>query len=94
MVNVVNQRMEVNDIGHNNNTSTSIFHLKEQSRLGDIDGEDVKDENGAQSNLIEAFSSIYQKDAYLLFRALCKLSMKGSSDDAVGYNDNILLQNK
>jgi brefeldin A-inhibited guanine nucleotide-exchange protein len=41
------------------------------------------------------FSSVYHKDAYLLFRALCKLSMKGLSEDAqYGRDDAIPLQNK
>ena len=44
-----------------------------------------------------AFSSIYQKDAYLLFRALCKLSMKGLNEEASNShssNDPIAMQNK
>lgn len=51
------------------------------------------DGNGDKSS--EVFASIYHKDAYLLFRALCKLSMKGLSEDAqVAVNDSIMLQNK
>jgi hypothetical protein len=86
MVNVVNQRMEVNDKGI---TTVPTAAPDETVRVGDV-GDEMLD----HSTSSETFSSIYQKDAYLLFRALCKLSMKGSSDDAVGYNDNILLQNK
>ena len=44
-----------------------------------------------------AFSSIYQKDSYLLFRALCKLSMKGLNEEGThvqSSNDPIALQNK
>lgn len=44
------------------------------------------------SNL--SFSSIHHKDAFLLFRALCKLSMKGLHDDSGTQNDPIALQNK
>lgn len=45
------------------------------------------------------FPSIMHKDAFLLFRALCKLSMKGLFDDSVvaasaGLTDPIALQNK
>lgn len=41
------------------------------------------------------FSSVYHKDAYLLFRALCKLSMKGLSDETqYAHSDAIPLQNK
>lgn len=45
------------------------------------------------NNLI--FPSVYHKDAYLLFRALCKLSMKGLSEDSQwSQTDAIPLQNK
>jgi brefeldin A-inhibited guanine nucleotide-exchange protein len=41
------------------------------------------------------FPSIFHKDAYLLFRALCKLSMKGLSEDTqFSQSDAIALQNK
>lgn len=41
------------------------------------------------------FPSVYHKDAYLLFRALCKLSMKGLSEEAqYAHSDAIPLQNK
>lgn len=41
------------------------------------------------------FSSVYHKDAYLLFRALCKLSMKGLSEETqYAHSDAIPLQNK
>lgn len=41
------------------------------------------------------FRSIYHKDAYLLFRALCKLSMKGLSEETqYAHTDAIPLQNK
>ena len=48
--------------------------------------------DSTDSSSSSSFSSIYQKDCYLLFRALCKLSMKGQSDDR--NNDSIALQNK
>lgn len=41
------------------------------------------------------FPSIFHKDAYLLFRALCKLSMKGLSEETqYAHSDAIPLQNK
>ena len=41
------------------------------------------------------FSSILHKNAFLLFRALCKLSMKGLHDDASGTQaDAVAMQNK
>ena len=43
-----------------------------------------------------AFPSIMHKDAFLIFRALCKLSMKGlhESDESGSLSDPIALQNK
>ena len=41
-----------------------------------------------------SFPSIHHKDAFLLFRALCKLSLKGLHDDTGTMNDPIALQNK
>lgn len=47
-----------------------------------------------ESSLI-TFPSVFHKDSYLLFRALCKLSMKGLNEDSTGIeNDPIALQNK
>jgi hypothetical protein len=40
------------------------------------------------------FPSIQHKDAFLIFRALCKLSMKGLQDDSGTHSDPIALQNK
>jgi hypothetical protein len=42
------------------------------------------------------FPSIAHKDAFLLFRALCKLSMKGlhENDELGSISDPIALQNK
>lgn len=43
-----------------------------------------------------AFPSIMHKDAFLIFRALCKLSMKGlhETDESGSLSDPIALQNK
>ena len=45
-------------------------------------------------SLANSFPSIVHKDAFLIFRALCKLSMKGLNDDAGAQQDPIALQNK
>lgn len=50
-----------------------------------------------KDNSQHEFSSIYQRDSYLLFRALCKLSMKGLNEEGSSIqsaNDPIALQNK
>lgn len=48
----------------------------------------------ANNAAAHAFPSILHKDAFLLFRALCKLSMKGLHDEAGAQQDPIALQNK
>jgi hypothetical protein len=90
MVNVVNQRMEVHDVGKSSLVGEILDSESDDPRE---EGDEVNT-NVPLSTLSESFNSIYQKDAYLLFRALCKLSMKGSGDDSSNYNDNILIQNK
>lgn len=56
------------------------------------DNSDGLSSNGGGSSLGAQFPSPYHKDAYLLFRALCKLSMKGLNED--GQPEAIALQNK
>lgn len=54
---------------------------------------DEKEDNDDGSNHL--FPSPFHKDAFLVFRALCKLSMKGLNDDVnVDANDQIALQNR
>lgn len=55
----------------------------------------ASDASHAGSNTM-AFPSIMHKDAFLIFRALCKLSMKGlhESDESGSLSDPIALQNK
>lgn len=42
----------------------------------------------------DEFVSVYHKDSYLIYRALCKLSMKSITDDHTMLTDPIVLQNK
>jgi hypothetical protein len=52
--------------------------------------------NGFDMNSVgdDVFQSVYHKDAFLLYRALCKLSMKSLQDDHASLSDPIVLQNK
>ena len=55
--------------------------------------DEKEDNNDDGSNHL--FPSTSHKDAFLVFRALCKLSMKGLNDDVnVDANDQIALQNR
>ena len=106
IVNVVNQRMEVNDTilqiqiqsGKENDSSCATTCLPIISTLNvEMNGvaDDTTGNTDESVNTYESFKSIYQKDSYLLFRALCKLSMKGlTEENSAISNDNILLQNK
>jgi brefeldin A-inhibited guanine nucleotide-exchange protein len=116
MINVIIQRMEINDqrgtirpIIEKTDSAEGAPEISEKPVLQPIvektpvsetseppipgefgGGDGDNDKNGGES-----FASIYHKDAYLLFRALCKLSMKGLSEDAqIALNDSIMLQNK
>lgn len=60
----------------------------------EVDEPVVPEESGASVPFSDAFESVYQKDAYLLFRALCKLSTKGVSDEVVTGSDAVIHQNK
>lgn len=50
--------------------------------------------NSTAATIGHVFPSILHKDAFLIFRALCKLSMKNSTTDNGSTNDPIALQNK
>lgn len=67
--------------GHNVNQQVD----KSQRITSKMSGDDPSDRS-------TEFSSILQKDAYLLFRALCKLSAKDMTDDSVG--DSVSLRSK
>lgn len=48
----------------------------------------------ATGEVQEPFISVYHKDAFLTFRAICKISMKGLQDETGAQSDPIALQNK
>jgi hypothetical protein len=55
------------------------------------------DDDTQADNFVDAshnFISVYHKDAFLTFRAICKISMKGLHDDSGSQLDPIALQNK
>lgn len=52
------------------------------------------DESFANPRKLAAFPSILHKDAFLLFRSLCKISMKALPDDPNQVIDPIALQSK
>ena len=55
----------------------------------------AKKQSNDENKPAEIFPSVFHKDAFLIFRALCKLSMKGLQDESSGSSsDPIALQNK
>ena len=53
------------------------------------------DPDGVEAFDSYAFASIFHKDAFLVFRALCKLSMKGLNESAHNeVGDQMALQNR
>ena len=61
----------------------------------ELDGPESSNDK-ENANMSMAFPSILHKDAFLIFRALCKLSMKGlhESNESGSTSDPIALQNK
>jgi hypothetical protein len=57
--------------------------------------EESNENEVSESSESNSFPSIYHKDAFLVFRALCKLSLKGLNDNSTGeLSDQIALQNR
>jgi brefeldin A-inhibited guanine nucleotide-exchange protein len=107
MLSVVNQRMELqhtrlmhDEIAANGKKPLAVDN--QINILTSISEDQVVNDEGGTSDSSQkvatnvAFLSVYHKDAYLLFRALCKLSMKGLNDEpsSGAQNDAIALQNK
>lgn len=69
---------------------------KPTAPAGHVDEAVVVSETPPAVTTSMAFPSIMHKDAFLIFRALCKLSMKGlhESDESGSLSDPIALQNK
>ncbi|KAJ1434054.1 hypothetical protein B484DRAFT_477107 [Ochromonadaceae sp. CCMP2298] len=107
IISVTNQRMEVhsatsssaglsplsNDAGKSASVEVASFSPTPSSETDKTETQDEPAPTTAASNMV--FPSVYHKDSYLLFRALCKLSMKGLSEETQYSNsDAIPLQNK
>ncbi|KAJ1398883.1 hypothetical protein B484DRAFT_471680 [Ochromonadaceae sp. CCMP2298] len=108
IITLTHQRMEAEDLRMQRGDSlvqespeASLARVEEVEEEEDADtSRDDEDEpvpNALSGKAAPApglvFRSVLHKDCYLLFRALCKLSMKGMSDDAaVTHNDAIPLQ--
>lgn len=107
IVSIINQRMEISDTQFTSHDSSSSANDGSGASEHDgvvatdlsepLDGDDSQlpgSDPGVSANPTD-FPTIFHKDAYLMFRALCKLSMKGLTDESqVAYSDSIVLQNK
>lgn len=108
---VTNEITNGNTIGSTNNESnesttievSDVVDVKlvvaEESKMESISENSVAEKQETKPMIITtvmAFPSIMHKDAFLIFRALCKLSMKGlhESDESGSLSDPIALQNK
>lgn len=71
----------VNSVVPEDSTSTATV-ISEETSLDQVPIDDNSDETVAESdNMVRAkFTHVLQKDAFLVFRALCKLSMKPLPD--------------
>ena len=88
------------DVGYTSDSATSQIPPQVDSieaTQGTVSSLDSNLENSGfdvNSSIEYAFPSVYHKDSFLLFRALCKLSMKSLQDESGNQTDPIALQNK
>jgi brefeldin A-inhibited guanine nucleotide-exchange protein len=101
IISIVCQRMELSEAQQNEGIYEEDVVSTHRVNVDHIDpvtaSEGSEDSVKASDEVDNAgvdFPSAFHKDAYLLFRALCKLSMKGVADDQVAYSDNLVVQNK
>lgn len=103
MVNAVNAKMEASDVRLKANSSSVLLNTFESSPRAEASTievvssfADAVSQQLATSASAVPFASVQHKDSFLLFRALCKLSMKGLHDDAreSSQADAVAMQNK
>lgn len=99
MLSAVNQRMEKLDLKLRSDAeligsgSTDIVSIEVADAVKN--DEESGDYESSESNGNHNFLSIAHKDAFLVFRALCKLSMKGLNDGTGGEGADLTgLQNR
>lgn len=91
MLSAINQRMEKVDVKLRDDEREKSVESQSTNNVAAVS--DEKEDNDDGSNHL--FPSTTHKDAFLVFRALCKLSMKGLNDDVnVDASDQIALQNR
>ncbi len=74
---------------------TDVVEKPDTQEQVEPEKEGTETTKAASSKTPEVFPSVLHKDAFLIFRALCKLSMKGLQDETGGSpSDPIALQNK
>jgi brefeldin A-inhibited guanine nucleotide-exchange protein len=101
MISIIFQRMESYD-GRNASSSPDEKFVDSTNKEDCRSSESMKNSSGVSISVAgetfgkseESFDSPYQKDAYLLFRALCKLSTKGFQDESANSTDAVIHQNK
>lgn len=103
MVNAVNAKMEASDARLKASSSSERLHAQlsalpnsSSSDAGDLPAAVKSTQAAAAAATPVQFASVQHKDSFLLFRALCKLSMKGLHDDAQEslQADAVAMQNK
>lgn len=76
-------------------TSETLGESKAESKAESSKQAASDDPDGVEAFDSYAFASISHKDAFLVFRALCKLSMKGLNESAHNeVGDQMALQNR
>lgn len=109
MLDVINQRMEVHSLRSSAIEPTpedkaEVQRPPEETRTENADKDEgappaesaPKGGSWSTSEGLPSFPSTFHRDSYLVFRALCRLSMRGLHDeaDAAISSDSIALKNK
>jgi len=96
MINIINQRMEmhVDEISHGTNVKSFSEHSDDKNGSGEQLENEEGEMNGEKFSVSQSFDSIFHRDSYLVFRALCKLSMKGVAEEQAQQDSNVTYQNK
>jgi len=98
MINIINQRMEMHIEDSTSVVSTAAAFAQDRVEVGNSFSIEQNDHDDSESlgeklPLSQDFCSLFHRDSYLVFRALCKMSMKGVAEEQA-QDTNVTYQNK
>lgn len=88
------EKTESENVKNMNSSINGDADAKNELESRDLDQISIVPGSEADIPGPDVFTSVYKKDAFLTFRAICKISMKGLHDESGSQYDPIALQNK